>query len=72
MENLKTKMLEVISAESDRVTNLLNEAKMKFANAHLNEEDWSARSTHERNCQIYKGQKEILERMANKVVEIGE
>lgn len=71
MENVKDQVLMLITSESESITSKLNEAKIKFANAHLNDEDWSARGIHEKTCQIFKGQLEILEKMANKVISIG-
>jgi hypothetical protein len=71
MENVKDQLLELMTEESCKITANLNEAKLKFANAHLNDEDWSVRGVHERNCQIYKGQLDLLEKLACQVTSIG-
>lgn len=68
MENLKVRVLTIIDDETSKVSEMLDSAKIQFANAHLNDDEWSTRNTCEKNCQVYKGQLDILAKISNQII----
>lgn len=68
MNNLKETVLTIIETETTDITEKLDQAKIQFANAHLNDDEWTTRNSCEKKCQVYKGQLDILAKISNQII----
>jgi hypothetical protein len=58
---IREKVLSVIGSQISDIKEKLAEAKIKFADCCLNEDEWQIRIKYEKMCKIYEGQIAILE-----------
>jgi len=62
---IKDQVLMVIRNQIAEISDKLEEAKIKFADCCLNEDEWQIRVKYEKMCKIYEGQIKILESLEN-------
>lgn len=61
--DVKEQILGIIRTQMNEIDDLLDAAKLNFAETCLSEEEWHNRNEKKINCKMYQAQVEILEKV---------
>ena len=61
---IREKVMGIIKSQINDINDKLSDAKLKFADCCLNEDEWQIRVKYEKMCKIYEGQIAILQGLA--------